>query len=329
VQTMGAMRKSARKWILAVVAVAALATPSVWAASGDDAGTSFSIIALPDTQHYSERFPDIFVRQTEWIRDHKDELNLLCVVHEGDITNHNSEPEWANAEKALRCLDGVAPYCLAVGNHDMDTSGTARRRETAPFNARFPIARLQGQPWYGGHYRDTGENAFYLFDASGLKLLVVCLEFGPRDEVLEWANDVVARHKERRVIVVTHNYMYSDDTRSGPGDKWNPHDYGCGGNDGEEMWTKLVSRHRNIFLVLSGHILNDGLGRQTSTGARGNAVHEILANYQMHANGGNGWLRILEFYPRENRIRIRTYSPWLKQYADDGQNAFELDYDMQ
>jgi len=49
-----------------------------------------------------------------------------------------------------------------------------------------------------------------------MKFIVICLEFGPRDTVLEWANKIVSEHKDRKAIVVTHNYMYSDDTRVGP-----------------------------------------------------------------------------------------------------------------
>ena len=84
--------------------------------------------------------------------------------------------------------------------------------------------------------------------------------------------------------------------------------------------------HANIFLVLSGHILYDGLGRLTSTGDHGNVVHQVLTNYQMKARGGNGWLRIMTFLPKEQTIRVRTYSPFLDEWATDEQNQFELSY---
>lgn len=42
-----------------------------------------------------------------------------------------------------------------------------------------------------------------------------------------------------------------------------------------------------------------------------NTVHTLLADYQARTNGGNGWLRILEFVPPENKINVKTYSPWL------------------
>jgi hypothetical protein len=288
----------------------------------------FTIVALPDTQIYSESIPDIFCRQTEWIKENREKLNIVCVVHEGDITNRNSEKEWDVANKAMSVLDGEVPYFMAVGNHDMAPGGSASTRDAALFDKAFPPSRFEEEVWYGGHLGESLKNAYYYFGAGGMEFLVLCLEFGPPDEVLDWANRVVREHKGRRIIVVTHCYMYFDDTRVGEGDSWSPHGYGGGGNDGEEMWEKFVCRNENIFLVLSGHILGDGLGRLTSTGERGNGVHQVLANYQMKPNGGDGWLRIMEFVPEENKILVSTYSPFLDEYAEDEQNKFELEYEM-
>jgi len=286
----------------------------------------FTIIALPDTQLYSLYHPKIFAKQTRWIKENREKLNIACVVHEGDITHKNSEKEWKAADQAMSVLDGSIPYCMALGNHDLGPGGTAENRDASLFNKHFGPARFKNKPWYGGHFAEGNENACYLINEGGMKLLVVCLEFGARDVVLDWASNIMKKHKDRKAIVVTHCYTYSDSTRVGEGDKWNPHDYGCDGNDGEEIWDKFISRHENIFLVLSGHILNDGLGRLTSTGDHGNRVHQILANYQMKDNGGNGWLRIMKFSPAENKIRVTTYSPLLDQYATGPQNEFELDY---
>jgi hypothetical protein len=313
--------------VMMALAVATICTPVLLAAEADEA-KPFTIIALPDTQIYSYSYPETYLAQTEWIKQQKDDLNIICVVHEGDITALNSEREWPVADRAMSVLDGVVPYCMVVGNHDIGPGGDASNRDATLFNKHFGVERFEKEPWYGGHFPGGNENAYYLIDAAGMKFLVVCLEFGPRDEVLEWANKVVADHSHRRAIVVTHCYLYADDTRVTGDDAWNPHSYPCGGNDGEEIWQKLVRKHENIFLVLSGHVLDDGVGRLTSTGDHGNTVHQVLANYQMKPNGGNGWLRIMKFVPAENKILVSTYSPTLKRHATDGQNQFELEYSM-
>ena len=317
-----------RKWMKIVAGGLALLAGLHMASASGEAGPreAFCIVALPDTQLYAASHPEIFLSQTEWIKENRDSLNIAFVVHEGDITNDNSEAQWRNADRAMRVLDGVVPYCLAVGNHDMKIGGETR--ETELFNKFFPVSRFEEAPWYKGHFEEDNDNSYCFFTACGLEFLVVALEFGPTDEMLAWANRIIAEHKDRRVIVVTHSYMYSDDTRVGDGDSWNPHGYSTTANDGEEMWEKLVKKHENIFLVLSGHILNDGLGKLTSTGEHGNRVHQVLANYQMKENGGNGWLRIMRFVPDESKIYVTTYSPYLKQYATDDQNQFELRYRM-
>ena len=92
------------------------------------------------------------------------------------------------------------------------------------------------------------------------------LEFGPTDEVLEWASRLIRAHADKHVIVATHCYMYDDDTRLGPGDDFSPHKSDRAWNDGEQMWDKFVRKHPNIFLVVSGHVKGEGAGRLTSQG---------------------------------------------------------------
>lgn len=283
----------------------------------------FTIAVLPDTQHYSREFPEIFMSQTRWIAHQAAALNIQCVIHEGDITDNNTNQEWEHAVAAIEALDGKVPCCLNVGNHDLP--GWGRERDVSQFNRYFPAAKYDREPWFGGVKPGGGlENAWYQFQYGGVEWLVLCLEFGPTDEGVEWANGILAAHPRHRAIVATHCYMYFDDTRVGPGDQWNPHSYGVGGNDGEELWEKLVSRHDNIVLVLSGHILGDGLGRMVSPNAAGWPVHQILANYQMLEKGGNGWLRLMTIDPAQNTVSVRTYSPYLDQYAEDSQNQFSL-----
>jgi hypothetical protein len=299
--------------------------------SGEGATMEFSIVLLPDTQNYSDYAPAVYKSQTQWIADNKDELNIAFVLHEGDFTNHNANREWNNADEAMAVLDAAdVPYAAATGNHDTGKGGTMGTRDVGYFNSYFPVSRfthLQGV-YQTGH----AENSYHYFSAGGIDWLVLSLEFGPRKAVLDWANEIVSSHPNRRVMVVTHAYMYSDETTIGPGDDWNPHIYTvCGSatgeqacNDGEEMWTNFVKLHENIQFVFSGHILNDGVGTLISTGEYGNPVYQMLANYQFEANGGNGWLRILTFCPDKQKVLVKTYSPYLDQYKTEPSQQFEF-----
>ena len=296
-------------------------------AGGCGKAEPFCIVALPDTQLYAKLFPKIFESQTQWIVDNKDTRNIVFVLHEGDVTNENWKEQWDNADKAMSILDGKVPYAIAIGNHDMGPSGNTIGRKTVLFNKHFGVARFEKEPWYGGHYGDNNDNSFYLFKAGGMKFLIIALEFGPRDKVLDWANDVVSQHKDRRTIVLTHCYLTAGNKRITGNMPGSPPTYPCKGNDGEQIWQKFARKHANIFLVLCGH-LNGEAGRLTSVGEHGNKVHQLMANYQFGPKGGSGWLRVLRFVPAENKIYVTTYSPYLKKSRTDVKHQFALDYDM-
>jgi hypothetical protein len=280
--------------------------------------SSFSVVLLPDTQYYSQRYPDSYVAQTMWIRKRLREDNIKFVVHLGDIVQTPTvESEWLNADRAMRILDGVVPYSMVPGNHDM----VVKSRDTKLYNKYFSPARYAGLDWYGGHMGETNDNNYCFFEACGMKFLVISLEFAPRDEVLEWAADVAGRHPNHRVLVATHCYMrpLGRDTSCDTS-------YKVAGNSGEDIWQKLIRKQPNVFLVASGHVL--GVGLQTSTNDAGGKVIEMLTDYQGLANGGDGWLRTLRFVPAENKIHVSTYSPLLDKRNTDKQQSFSLDYDM-
>ena len=74
---------------------------------------SFSIIVLPDTQFYSESYPETYMAQTRWIRQRAEPDNVKFVIHLGDIVQNPDEPqEWEVADRAHRLLDGVVPYSV-------------------------------------------------------------------------------------------------------------------------------------------------------------------------------------------------------------------------
>jgi len=54
----------------------------------------------------------------------------------------------------------------------------------------------------------------------------------------------------------------------------------------------------------------------------------MLSDYQGRTAGGNGWLRILQFSPANNEIRVKTYSPWLSQLENDADSEFNVPYTM-
>jgi Calcineurin-like phosphoesterase len=300
---------------------------------------SWTLVLLPDTQYYAESYPQHFDSQTRWIVDHAQSHNIKCVLHEGDITNDNSTRQWNNALRSMRLLDGIVPYAMAVGNHDYGPGGNATDRVSKFNESRFfgPHSPYAQQQSVGGFYEpQRTDNSYHTFEAGGQKWLVLALEWAPRDEVVAWANRVVEDHPDHLTMLVTHAYMYYDDTRydwaaKGDSQQWNPHSYGVAQlpgetvNDGQQLWDKLVSRHKNFRFAFNGHVLEDGTGKLASAAEHGNKVHQILANYQFNPEGGQGDMRLLEFKQDGKTVVVRTYSPVLDRYdtADDQQFTLE------
>jgi hypothetical protein len=293
---------------------------------------TFSLAVLPDTQKFVERSGEfgLFTSQTHWLAINRDKHNIRFALHTGDIVdNSKREIEWERASQALRILDNRVPYVLSVGNHDLDGPTTFfRTRGTKAYNRYFPAARYEDQPWYGGRFmQHENDNYYVLFEHKDLDFMIVSLEFAPPNSVLRWANNLVAAHPHRRVIVLTHCYLDMFNARSTLG-LINPHNFNLGEvNDGQQLWDEFVSRHKNIFMVISGHY--PGVGQLSSTGVHGNTVYQLMANFQTRMwSGRYGWMRLMEFTPQDNTISVKTYSPYLDRYLRGSEHEFVLPYDM-
>ena len=310
------MKFSTRRCLVSIIAFAILIFAVGVSAAQEPA--SFRVVLLPDPQYYSESYPETYMVQTRWIKQRTKLDNIKFVIHLGDIVqNPHVEQEWKNADRAHRVIDGVVPYSILPGNHDMAHKDKQITRGTPLYNKYFGPERFEKYPWYGGNMDGTNDDNYCFFEAAGMKFIVLSLEYCPSDAMLQWAAGVIDSHKDHRVILATHYYMR-------PGGRGTPSQ--LGGNSGEQIWQKFVRKHENIFMVVSGHVL--GVGHQTSINDAGGKAHEILSDYQGLPNGGNGWLQWLRFVPSENKIYVEAYSPLLDKHDKRPKHTYTLDYDM-
>jgi hypothetical protein len=79
-------------------------------AGGD---TSFTVVALPDTQYYAAAHPAILEAQARWIVAQHDVANIAFVVHEGDIVDADEPGQWERAARSLRLLEVWSRTCSA------------------------------------------------------------------------------------------------------------------------------------------------------------------------------------------------------------------------
>lgn len=326
---------------------------SAFAPSPDAA---WSMVVLPDTQAYSKSSVDRahFTQMTQWIVDNQQQFGIEFVLHEGDIVNQNSQLEptsgdqsgnqqWQNAKAAMSLLDGVVPYAFSPGNHDYGSTNAQDR--STQFNDFFtqsdnPLV----DPLHSGTLKSVmtpGEldNTLHEFTApDGRKMLIVTTEWGPRQQAVDWASRAVRQPEfaDHTAVLLTHAYMYNDETRldwqrnldSDPTNNQggNPHAYPTSDDthDGEQLWQELVSPNQAFEMVLSGHIGGDGAGYLASRGTQDQTVHQMLFDTQFESNGGNGWLRVLEFLDDGRTVRVRTYSPLHELQKTNHANSFEF-----
>ena len=169
------------------------------------------------------------------------------------------------------------------------------------------------------------ENSAYEFKSETWgDLLVITFEFAPRDEVIAWAKNLTEKeYKDHKIIIITHSWLDTAGNRiANEGYTVRPW------NVAEDVWKKLVYESKNISLILCGHTgdapkiaesIENTNYKPTSSfridkAADGRNIPQMMFNSQQgdgdwNGNGGDCWLRILEFKPDGKTISVRTFSP--------------------
>jgi len=289
----------------------------------------FSIILLPDTQHYTSTYPEIIYKQMDWIVENKNLLNIQYVIHLGDITNNNKEYAWEVADSSFKILeDAGISYSIVYGDNDMKNSsknyydGT---RHTKLLNRYFPVTRFDkpGSWWRGGFYDpEKIDNYYCLSEYKNYKFLIMNLEIAPRSAVLNWADKIIAQYSSRKVILVTHDYLDRNGNRLDDlktfGLDGKDENGKLKGNNAEAVFKKLVKINSNIILVLCGHkegeFQKEVKIKISKDSGEARKVFEILSDFQderlkgTDEKSGKGLLRVLKIYPEKNEIGLSTVS---------------------
>lgn len=315
---------------------------------------SWSLIVVPDIQHYvdKEKNMDDFITQMTWIVDNVASLRAAFLTQLGDVVQHgDKEVEWDRAEEGLDLLRGVIPYSITIGDHDYKKE-EVRDSGTKEFVRRFGASRYQGEPWYGGASPNECSH-FQIFSAGGRQFLHLNLEWEVPGEVddgdsaMGWARSILDAHPHLPTIISTHSHI--TDSKSKRGRTKTVKEHNGDGNSGETVWEELIENSPQVFMVLSGNFhagkrqfdptdpsadpsdpSDDGEFHQVSTNEAGMPVYEMLSDYQDYPNGGDGWIRIVEFQPGEgedglDRISVRTYSTTHDVHQTDELSQFHFD----
>lgn len=291
----------------------------------------------------------IFELCTSWIADNVEQLNIKAVLCTGDLVEQNdnnvldrrmlnqtSRQMWESVSRSFDRLDRVVPYVISPGNHDY---GFKHSEDIHTFFPDFFTAERQGTvlldhlvgEFHNREGRASLENCATEYEIPGWahKFLVITAEFTPSNDMLAWAADMCKKYPDDYVIFLTHSYMKCAGS-CGNERNIKPEKYGLcqdpTNNYGEQIWQKLINEEPNIRLVLCGHHGHsnfrktgkdnyaDNMGWRVDKNKAGKEVGQMMFNVQTlgggwEGNGGDGWLRIIEFLPDGKTIHFRTYSP--------------------
>lgn len=260
--------------------------------------------------------------------------------------NRTSRQQWQAASHAFSYLDGRLPYILAQGNHDVGTWAAESRHSLQP-EFFYPERNITWEKclvsttanWQGVN---TMENAAYEFDTPAWgKLLVIAFEFAPRDEVLQWAAGLINsdRYRDDRVIILTHSMLrHNGEILESENYKLTPRNWP------RQVWDKLIAPSKNIDLVLCGHTgvppsfpddaatpadvdYSTNCAFREEPAADGRRIPIMMFNSQTgdgewFGNGGDCWMRLLEFLPDGETVSVRTFSPLFAQSKLTGHIAW-------
>lgn len=299
-----------------------------------------------------------------WIVRRREEMNIQQVLFTGDLVYNNdhgyvdqmdnvrfwrsgrlrdliADEQWKALSKLMTRLDGEVPYILCTGNHDYGMSSAENRNSY--FNQYFPtdrnpLTRRQlvscAPDAFGKKTLQTSAYEFTAPHPDNRKFLVITLQFAPTDADLAWAKKIadMPRFANHIGIVLTHSYIRASGARI---EKEKYELSKAGGNPGEQIFQKLVYPAKNIRMVVCGHVCRPddwkaAVGFSWAKNSAGKSVAQMVFNTQaigggFSGNGGDGWLRLLEFMPDGKTIKATTYSPFFGGSTSTNHMAWKTD----
>ncbi|MBR5539491.1 MAG: metallophosphoesterase [Clostridia bacterium] len=246
----------------------------------DPSTYAYTFAVIGDTQSMAKNFTENFKDIYNYIYDYRDIMNIEAVIGLGDITDtkDGAELEWNAALHGLKIIDNITINIPIRGNHDN------------PYWYGKMMSKLNFATFTTKYQEGDLRNNYYATEIGGIPYLFLQIDYGPSDEILNWANNVVASHPNHNVIVSTHAYLTYDGTTLDSNDIH----ISNMANTADKIWDKFVKKHENIVLVLSGHIGTDYVVTTQRLGDKGNVITEMLLDYQSTDNAASQYSKISE-----------------------------------
>ncbi|WP_051287528.1 S-layer homology domain-containing protein [Paenibacillus taiwanensis] len=286
----------------------------------------FTLVWMSDTQYYAESYPHIYKSEVDWIAANKDKKNIRYVFHTGDVVDEMDKVEqWERADTYMKVLEQAqVPYGVLAGNHDVNH----KDENYTDFSKYFGEKRFKDKPFYGESYKDN-RGHYDLISVDGIDFIMVYMGWGIYEEEIKWMNEVLAQYPDRQAILNFHEYLLVSGER---------------GPIANKIYDQVVKKNANVIGVLSGHYHDaetkiDAID-DNGDGKPDRKVYQMLADYQGGPEGGEGYMRLLEFKAspdgkRIERIDMKTYSPYKDKFnyydpkEHPGKDEFAIDWNIE
>ncbi len=235
-----------------------------------------------------------------WILNNKEEKNIQYVMGVGDITatyktsGEHYANEWALAQSAISLLDGKLGYSLVRGNHDISSGFNGKFGQGNTYYSDL-VALSQtkdssGRPMAGIRTPDKIEDTYRKVIIGSDKYIIFTLDHYPTEECVAWLNSLLTENSDYKAIITLHAFLTKDasfcddvETTTPAEDSVNNNwkETATGGNvSPRELWETSLSLHKNVSMVIAGHVDIDDIVVSQLKGNNGNTVTCMLIDGQ-------------------------------------------------
>lgn len=288
---------------------------------------SVYIAVLGDIQTYTNNnsYMPYLQHTMDWLFSQKQYgYSIDCILQVGDVTNNNAPVQWERFKNVTEPVANEILYVACTGNHDYDwEESNINNRTSTRINdyALFPLTKAN---IIASFEPGKIENVVVSLTIHDEPYDLIVLEFGPRTEVLKWANDYVSSRPNRKFILMTHEFLTGKGVRIVSGSYAEIQLKNTTANSPEQVWQQLVKDNDNIVCVLCGH--NGFSAKLFSKNSAGREVPQILFNLQYQANGGDGWVQLWEFPEQGDSVTVSIYNTIRREFHSDSSTSFKFRY---
>ena len=283
------------------------------------------MVVIGDIQEYTSRYDSYYMATMNWIISQRVMgANIKCILQTGDITYGNSKGEYATFNKYTLPIVQYLPYIACIGNHDYtwDSEAKINGRYQTLFSDYY--SQILPDSLIAAQFEEGRmENIVVKNEIKDDPYYILVLEFGPRKEIVDWANNYVKQHPDIKFILLTHEYLTAKGVLISSESAAERQFINTTWSSPEQLWENLVQDNDNIVCVLCGH---NGFSAQLfSENTTGRLVPQILFNLQYQENGGNGLIQLWEFPQDSDSVNIGIYNTISRAWHDASDN-FKIRY---